>query len=157
MYIERPPKPVKVRPTGTQDKNGCYLWVFMCHCGNEFIQAPCYVNNGNTGSCGCFKRKAAAQRGREMTLGNVGQSSINSILIGYKDRAAKKGLVFSLTTDEFQRIATANCAYCGSSPRPVRRSAALRGFCLINGIDRIDSDKGYCLENCPHAARSVIQ
>jgi hypothetical protein len=55
----------------------------------------------------------------------------------YRSSAHSKRLEFQLTLDDYQNLVTQVCYYCGII-QP-------RGF---NGIDRLDSTKGYVLTNC---------
>src|SRR5438132_12656210 len=52
---------------------------------------------------------------------------------------AKGRCSWNLTFDECAKYFIDDCFYCGH--------VALEGLTL-NGIDRVDSSKGYCLENC---------
>ena len=51
----------------------------------------------------------------------------------YLIRANKKGINMSLSINEFNNICSQNCVYCGCSDKI--------------GIDRIDSSKGYTIDN----------
>lgn len=53
----------------------------------------------------------------------------------YKSSAKKRNLTFDLTMDEFMSFWQGNCNYCGDQIATV-------------GIDRVDSDIGYTLDNC---------
>lgn len=56
----------------------------------------------------------------------------------YKGRAKKKQIVFLLTFKEFSNLTSLKCFYCHEYSKD-------KDFC---GIDRIDSNLGYVLENC---------
>lgn len=71
----------------------------------------------------------------------------------YKSRAKKKAREFDLTLDEFKLFWQKPCIYCG-------------GSIVTVGLDRVDSTKGYSLDNivscCSHCNwskgnRSVIE
>lgn len=51
----------------------------------------------------------------------------------YLSRANAKGLVFDFSVDEFDKITSLPCSYCGASGKI--------------GIDRVDSSDGYTKEN----------
>jgi len=51
----------------------------------------------------------------------------------YIARANKKGLEFKLSIEEFFKLISGTCSYCGSE---------------ASTIDRIDSKQGYTIENC---------
>ena len=50
----------------------------------------------------------------------------------YKGRASFKGQEFNLSFEDFKRLVALNCCYCGEK---------------VTGLDRIDSNKGYTLDN----------
>lgn len=54
-----------------------------------------------------------------------------------KTQARKRGIEFSLSQQEFQDLIESDCFYCGSPPNNESKGATYQG------IDRIDSSKGY--------------
>lgn len=65
----------------------------------------------------------------------------------------KKYKEFNLTLSEFTNLIHSNCYYCGSEPTDDNlwnKSSSRKNDDLIkiNGIDRIDSNKGYLIDNC---------
>lgn len=102
--------------------------------------------------------------------GNFLDAIVRNSFSQLKGSAVQRGLNMQLTIDQFKDIKEKNCSYCGQSPE--RDSAAVfrkriakhrikrgkRGHAplqnaiknviwLTNGIDRIDSAKGYTLKN----------
>ncbi len=61
--------------------------------------------------------------------------SLNGQYHQYKKRAKKSNYIFELTEDDCRMFYKTKCNYCGND---------IKGL----GIDRIDNDKGYILENC---------
>ena len=57
------------------------------------------------------------------------------VIIFIKKNAKKRNLDFQLTKEEFYNLTSKPCHYCNH-------------FQDYNGIDRIDSTKGYYLQNC---------
>lgn len=57
-------------------------------------------------------------------------------------RAAQRN--FDLSFDECVKLFTGECYYCGDKPYFCERTHCER----LNGIDRVDNDKGYILDNC---------
>ena len=53
----------------------------------------------------------------------------------YKKNAKKRNIDFNLTKEDFYFLTQQKCHYCGDMKE-------------YNGIDRIDSNKGYELNNC---------
>lgn len=58
---------------------------------------------------------------------------------------------FTLSLEEFSNITKQNCYYCNSEPvfpERFKNEFKQREIEYFNGIDRIDSSKGYILDNC---------
>lgn len=70
----------------------------------------------------------------------------------YKSKILKQtSKDFELSFEEFDILVTKNCYYCGMEPTfPERFKDEFKNREIVNfnGIDRIDSDKGYILSNC---------
>lgn len=56
----------------------------------------------------------------------------------YTESAKKRGIIFSLSFEDFESIVIQPCKYCGDYSDNLK----------ISGVDRIDSDKGYEISNC---------
>lgn len=66
----------------------------------------------------------------------------------YRTSAKNRNLEWNLTEEQFKRLIKGNCVYCGK-PIEKRKTVSYKNeFELINGIDRIDSKKGYNIDNC---------
>jgi hypothetical protein len=69
-------------------------------------------------------------------------------MFDYLSSAKSKGVSFELTEEIFSKLVTSSCDYCGRqpertlSPSRMRKNATHATF-RWNGIDRIDSAKGY--------------
>lgn len=65
--------------------------------------------------------------------------------------ARDKNREFNLTHDEFKEIVHSDCYYCGSKPQPqlqLQKYSKNSEHQPLNGVDRIDSLKGYSIDNC---------
>lgn len=70
----------------------------------------------------------------------------------YKRRAAKKNLEFNLTGEQFLKLITSNCFYCGKSYLEETRICNGRKVRMLT-VDRIDPSKGYVIDNCVPACK----
>jgi 5-methylcytosine-specific restriction endonuclease McrA len=68
------------------------------------------------------------------------RATMNKVLTDYKRHAKKKGVSWDLTDDQVKSIISKECYYCGAEPTPNYAGK-------INGIDAIDNNKGYTLDN----------
>lgn len=70
----------------------------------------------------------------------------------YKSKIEKQtNKIFDLSFEEFDSITKLNCCYCGTEPifpERFKNEFKNREVVYFNGIDRIDSTKGYILQNC---------
>lgn len=167
----------KVLYRTSNNAQGKTRWVCQCDCERQTIKAidAKSLKSGASTSCGCVRLNTIAnnadkkihQRDNEgniilkkcfrcgewLPLSQFWKNSIckdgycgeckkcsyeakeNRYNV-YKKNAKRRNLVFSLTKEEFYQITKEPCNYCGE---------ILNGY---NGIDRIDSSKGYSIENC---------
>lgn len=120
------------------------MWKVKCHCGVEKFMSTSTLCHGNTISCGC-QGKLNRIESRKKTYG---YSNENYLFLQYKNRSLKKFGEFNLTKDDFKKLIYQECFYCKKAPsqRTMKRSSY--GTLESNGIDRIDSKKGYTIDNC---------
>jgi len=71
--------------------------------------------------------------------------SIDFFYNSYRRNAKKDSRDFTITKNEFKNIVLDKCYYCGVESRD---SVKISSRHKINGIDRIDNEKGYTLDNC---------
>jgi 5-methylcytosine-specific restriction endonuclease McrA len=82
-----------------------------------------------------------------------GHSHLTQIMNYYRKNAARAGVPFNLTRDQFLAIIVQNCAYCGAPPKESKNYSSKRlkkffnGTIDHNGVDRVDNSKGYDTTN----------
>ena len=121
------------------EKNRRWMTECECECGNEKTASIRNLQRGATTHCGCST--IHENRGYKN-----GEAVRNRMLQAYRDRAKRKGWEFSLTNEECIKLFKGNCYFCGSPPVP-RTFKEAKGEYYANGIDRIDSTKGYTPDN----------
>lgn len=120
-------------------ENSQTMWECLCLCGNISIVASGSLVSGSTKSCGCSKGNWK----------NNTESAANSLFSNNKSSAAKRNLEFSLTKEQFLEITKRNCDYCGIEPLQIAKcKGGTNGDYIYNGLDRVDNEKGYTIENC---------
>lgn len=62
----------------------------------------------------------------------------------YKRNAKKRNLEWSITLEQFDKLIFSNCYYCGDEPRVHELK---RKTLIYNGLDRVDNNKGYIIDN----------
>jgi hypothetical protein len=66
------------------------------------------------------------------------RTNVNNKLRSIKNSATTRGIEWKLSDEEAKVMMTSPCIYCKHMDLDVR----------VNGIDRLDSGKSYCTENC---------
>lgn len=80
-----------------------------------------------------------------------GESSFNSLYRDYVYDATNRGYKWTMSKEEFKKITSSNCYYCGKEPSQIRRKNPINEkfiAYLHNGIDRVDNNIGYISSNC---------
>lgn len=114
----------------------------LCDCGNKKEVRACHLRSGNNKSCGCFRDEKLSQR-RKI---EPGLTAKHAVFISYKNDAKKRNLSLDLSFEQFLELSKKNCFYCDSAPLNTYKDKGNGGF-IYQGIDRIDSTKGYFLDN----------
>jgi len=127
------------------------IWVCECNCGNFSRPSIYSLRSGHTKSCGCNRAEAAAIA--------EGLAAFNLVFRNYKNGAKNRGLVFEINKEEFRKISSMDCFYCGSKPATVKETN--NGSYTYNGMDRKDNSIGYTKDNivpcCETCNRAKLQ
>jgi len=140
---------VVLEPTEERNQNNV-VWKCICDCGNVCSANTASLNRGHTKSCGCLHIETARKTG-QITGGKsmpYGVASFRDVIRIYKRNAKTRDLQFELTNDEIAVLTKGDCYYCGSKPSKIHHPKRNNGPYIYNGIDRVNNDKGYILDNC---------
>jgi len=135
-----------------------YIWSCVCECGGIKAVAQDLLTCGKTKSCGCLIGPSRLAHNKYPD--RVG-ALFNLLYFSVKKRHNKKSKEKCIGIDLFINLSNSPCNYCGTTgsntKKDVRRDSrggeavtAIVSDTTIkfNGIDRIDSSKGYTEENC---------
>lgn len=122
-------------------------WLCRCDCGGEKMALGPFLAKGITRHCGC-------QRLQPNRL-PPGTASRNACLRTYQRGARDRGLCWDLTGEDFDRLTSQDCFYCGYPPSNTY-SGHSTPF-VYNGIDRVDNDLGYVIENVVPCCKACNQ
>lgn len=115
---------------------------YTCHClncGNIYICN--HKQFMRRTSCGC--RAEDPHRNRKENIELIINRKWNS----YRTNARKDGREFAIDFTLFYQLCTTSCTYCGGVSTVQVHGKRWRGTAQVNGIDRIDSTKGYVVGN----------
>lgn len=127
-------------------------WLFLCDCGEYKVIVLDAVLSGNTVSCGCFipslKESRQKDRYQEKT----------QIFCRYRLGAKTRNLKFNITREELITLSQNPCYYCGKLHSNYMNipNGHSEGW-YYNGIDRVDNNKGYTLDNCVSCCQQCNQ
>jgi hypothetical protein len=135
---------------------GSLVWKCECDCGNVVEVVGNDLRNGKTLSCGCYHKDVIKKE--------EGYAAFHRLFYNYKKGAEIKGLDFELSEEDFRKMIKEKCYYCGRDPHKIYIRKYMNGGALFNGVDRIDSCKGYtydnivtCCSTCNYAKRILPQ
>jgi hypothetical protein len=123
----------------------------QCDCGTVKMVGhnALTLKHGGTKSCGC-KQKETIQKHR--MLPGI-QGIINRLMYTLRRSAMLRDLPVEITKAEFEYLIRQNCHYCGCEPDQTRASREHRRLeaefdnFKYHGLDRVNSDRGYTLDN----------
>lgn len=145
---------VVIEPTSEPSKTGSY-WLCKCVCGKEVAVNTSSLRRTVSTNCGCLhprKRKS------------FGYSAALTVFNNYKLSAYNREYPFEITFQEFIEFTKQPCYYCGVINFSIKRGRMGSGDFAYNGLDRVDNNQGYTLQNivaccgdCNHAKSDMTQ
>lgn len=115
---------------------GRNTWRCLCDCGRETFATTNQLKTGRKISCGCAKN-----------ILPKGEGSFNWLYGHYKRQAQVHKREFSISKELFRTLTSSNCIYCGRVPQSLMAYKGMNGEYRYNGLDRVDSSKGYIETN----------
>jgi hypothetical protein len=117
------------------------FWISKCSCGKTVETRIDRLISGKTRSCGHLSNSSKG------LMANKGRSALTKLYTHYKESARSHSRVFDIPMEYFERLVTQNCYYCNSKPANVVVVGVRKDTIIYNGLDRVDNQKGYTLEN----------
>lgn len=148
------------RPEGR--RTGGRWYRCRCDCGNMTTKSQGAIRNGSTKSCGCLRRKRAAELSvvTAKAKGAFYPSAVMDLYRRYKKSARKMRRVFKLTVEQCAKLFESPCVYCGQTPSMEVKAPAkysMRPVFYASGLDRFNNKVGYtptntvsCCSACNH-------
>lgn len=138
------------------DSHGFTRWLCQCDCGNTGIVLGNSLSHGKSKSCGCLRRETAFKNGLKRAKHGYYHERLYRVWTGMLDRCYKESNssykfygARGVTVCDKWRVndstASGYVAFRGWAYSHGYDESAEKGKCTI---DRIDTTKGYCPENC---------
>lgn len=140
---------VVLKRSKRKGKRGETYWWCRCDCGTAKEILGTSLNHDRTKSCGCL----GIEKRRQANSKDDKSVATNLLYLKYKDQAKRRNILFNLSQEEFKSLIFKNCYFCGEPPSNVfanyrKNNQAGHQPVLYNGIDRLDSDGDYEIDNC---------
>lgn len=142
---------------GGVNKNTKRLINCTCSCGKPHTALGSSLVGGHTNSCGYYRKELMTSISQK----EPGKASYSSLYSACRGGARSRQLEFSISAEEHKIIISKNCFYCNRPPRMyspyLTPASATRSFApgtiersiiYVNGVDRINNDLGYAIDNC---------
>lgn len=129
-----------------QGNTSRYFFKLRCSCGALVSASATQLRLKVRVSCkDCSWRRRSLKR---EPVSQIEQLYNQKIVLVSKARA----IPYNLAVFQFEELIKSNCYYCGSNPLPnikfKKRKYINTDVFKTNGIDRLDSSKGYIVGNC---------
>lgn len=131
--------------TKIYSQNNDKYYYGKCKCGEELYVNEKDVNNSLRTKCKkCFLDNI--KNLKELNISNEDIEKLDNMFQNnIVKRSIKLGLNCTLTLHDYLHLITQNCYYCGVKPE--QETIINNKLLLHNGIDRLDSKKGYEKDN----------
>lgn len=135
---------IKFDKTVMKTSHPAHYWLCQCECGNtKLVGHHCLMKRKATQSCGCLHKEQLAERSTKPN------TAFNRVYSSYTNRCKSYNVPFDLGVEEFYALTQQTCFYCGCKPSRVSHPHTKKSSDFIyNGVDRVDSSKGYTKDNC---------
>lgn len=125
-------------------------WKCLCVCGKLTYKNATALTSTQYPSCGCKRNNS------NILPDNLALK--RQVITQYKVNATKRNIAFTLTEQEVFTIIFSNCHYCDSPPSNISKTRNRKDRkpksdnqkfkVFYSGIDRVDNNKGYTVDNC---------
>lgn len=148
-------------------------YLTRCECGTEKTLEASSVLTGNAKSCGCLNDEQRRTVGPNKRNAIPHLRGFKALMNSYTAKAKRRNQVFDINNEDFLRLTSSNCHYCGIEPKTVKKMGRYKGMTeetferakyVYNGLDRIDNNIGYiitnvvpCCKKCNYAKHTSSQ
>ena len=133
-------------------------WLCQCDCGEIVEVNTESIINGNTKSCGCLKSEVSSKKSNNLIEGRRKNDPRIASARRVWQSYCYNDKMCEIDFDNFYKLSQQDCYYCGVKPSREynyfltksansSEKAKEEGLFIYNGIDRIDSNKYYTIEN----------
>jgi hypothetical protein len=134
-----------IEPTKKR-KHTYVVWLARCNDCGEIIEKAAYSFTKGFACHKCQKYYIDHPRPGRPIIPDNG-AHVNSLYGHYRSGAKVRGIDFCITKEQAKELFEQPCFYCGVQPRETK-TKNLADTYSWNGIDRVDNNIGYIIDNC---------
>lgn len=123
------------------------FWTCSCECGKTCVVSGDKLCSGRQISCGCQQFAGFKANNQEKENSDSDIKKINLLWSHYRNSGKNRNIEFNLSREEIKTLVESYCYYCGIVPSNSMSSCNKKHRFVYQGIDRIDSSKGYITGN----------
>lgn len=135
------------------------IWKCVCSCGKEFMTPPSLLSATSHKSCGCKKKKLPEISD---TFTKAQKASVRGLYNRTKNHANHSKRKWNIDINSFEKLISSTCHYCFQKPYKIfnvyingkgkfrdkhKKEGAEAAYIKVQGLDRIDSNGDYTLDN----------
>lgn len=161
--------------SGERTSCGGVKYRCLCDCGNHSITARSELINGRATSCGCYRIEKIRESRKNLKgkpchpkrkYETNEERYANYVFRHIRQRAKTDNISFSLESKQVEKLIQSKCYYCNAEKTNKFKYPRFSEDYVYNynGIDRIDSAKGYeegnvvpCCKWCNQAKSTMSQ
>jgi hypothetical protein len=134
----------KVLNRQPNNKHGGAMFECKCECGKIFTAYGGQLSSGQTTQCGKCGRKPHLDRLHEACRLDPGKAARHATFLQTKRSSVIRGIKWDLSESDFHAMSQLPCHYCGDTLSNCKKGKrGIYGEHRYNGIDRVESTKGY--------------
>ena len=156
-----------IKMSEERGNNNQIKWICKCECGNIHIVTGESLRAGKSKSCGCLKHKDSYNKIQDREFALWKQLYNSTVKRRNKNKGFEENII---SLQNFIKLSQEVCFYCGEHPQSslkdvnkvYRNKLVSNTQIKFNGIDRIDSQKGYikgnvvsCCKKCNTAKNTM--
>lgn len=140
-------KVIALKIVGTHPTCQSKMWECKCDCGKIFSTLGVSLRKGETKSCGCLKKEINQKIGKESRCWRGYEEISKKFFNRIKSNASARNISFNLKIEEIWNLFLKQEKKCAISGIELSFSPKSTGTLCTASLDRIDSKKGYVIDN----------
>lgn len=123
------------------------VYQLQCSCGKSVTLRRVDFKYGNTRSCGCLRQEIVYEKFANNRSVSDSTFYKTQVFNSYTRKANSRNQEFELSFNEFDKLISSPCHYCGIKPSNEYKYKSKNSTLFYNGVDRVNNNIGYTVDN----------